>query len=124
MGPLTNSGSIEPITGQFHDTAPIHVNEEITIRLTGLINLGISLLNFLFVMRYLLYVLAANPSHLFTRLVYTFTEPFLSVFQGLTRSPLFGDIAFELNLLIAVTVYSLIGWIAVKLIRILFAQPE
>ena len=123
MGPLTNSGRIQSITGQFHDTAPMHVNEEITIRLTGLINLGLSLLNFLFAMRYLLYVLAASPSHLIARLVHAFTEPFLSVFQGLTRSPLFGDIAFELNLLIAVTVYSLLGWIAVRLIRILFAQP-
>lgn len=125
MRPITaDTGRFQPITGQLWDNAPAQVNQEIVIRVTGLIQLGASLLNVLIVMRYLLIRLQASPEHLFAQLVYNITEPFVTVFQGLTRSPLFRDIALEINILIAVMVYSLLGWIAIRLVRILFASPK
>jgi uncharacterized protein YggT (Ycf19 family) len=103
---------------------PVHINQEILQRVSGLINLGVSLLNILIVMRLILDLLDASPFHPFARLIYSTTEPFLSVFQGLTRSPLFSGVASELNTLIAITVYSLLAWIATKLMRILFASSN
>lgn len=124
MRQITDSRRVQSITGRTRDTEPVHVNQEIMQRVIGLINMGVSLLNILIAMRFLLYLLDASPLHPFARLIYSTTEPFLSVFEGLTRSPLFRDVAFELNTLIAVTVYSLLGWVATKLIRILFASPR
>ena len=37
MRPITDSGPFQPITGQIRDTAPVQVNQEILIRVTGLI---------------------------------------------------------------------------------------
>lgn len=125
MKPMTDSGRfLRPITGQIHDTAPAQVNQEILIRITGLIQLGVSLLNMTLVMHYLLDLLDASRLHPFARLVYNAAGPFLAVFEGLTRSPQFRDVALELNTLIAITVYSLLGWVAIRLIRILFASPR
>ena len=124
MSQITNSGRFQPITGQLRDNAPVQVNQEILIRITGLIQLGISLLDILILMRYLLDRLQASPLHPFASLIYITSEPFLNIFQGLTRLPLLQDAALEVNTLIAVTVYSLLGWIATRLIRILFASPK
>jgi hypothetical protein len=123
MRPITDSGRfLQPITGQIHDTAPAQVNQEILIRVTGLINLGVSLLDLLIVLRYLLNLLDASPLQPFAGMIYRMSEPFVAVFQGLTRLPLFQDMALELNTLIAILAYSLLGWIAIRLIRILFAS--
>lgn len=124
MRPITDSGRFQPITGQIRDTAPAEVNQEILTRVTGLIQLGTWLLNVLLVLRYVLEMVEASPSHPFASLIYAVSEPFLSVFSGLTRSPLFREVALELNTLIAVAVYSLLGWFATRLIRILFASPK
>jgi uncharacterized protein YggT (Ycf19 family) len=106
------------------DTGYVHVNQEIAQRVSGLITLGVSLLNILIVMRYLLELLVASPFNPFASLVYSITEPFMSVFQGLVRSPIFGEVTPELNTLIAIMVYSLLGWIATRLIRILLDDPK
>lgn len=124
MRPITDSGRFQTITGQIRDTAPVEVNQEILTRVTGLIQFGVSLLDILILMRYVLDLLQASPAHPFASLIYALSEPFLSVFEGLTRSPLFREIALELHTLIAITVYSLLGWIATRLIRILFASPK
>jgi hypothetical protein len=124
MRSITNSGRFSPITGEIRDYAPVQVNQEILIRVTGLIQLGTSLLNMVIVMRYILELVQASPGHPFASLIYAASEPFLSVFEGLTRSPLFRDVAFELNTLIAIMVYSLLGWIAMRLLRILFASSK
>ncbi len=124
MRPITDSGRFQPITAQLWDNPPVQANQEIVIRVTGLIQLGASLLNIMIVLRYLLSVLQASPANTFARLVYNVTEPFVSVFQGLTRSPLLRDIALEVNTLIAILVYSVLAWVAVRLVRILFASPK
>jgi len=123
MREITDSRIIQPATSQPQDIEPLHVNQEILQRVTGLTHLGVSLINILILMHLLLRLLAASPLNPFARLVYSTSEPFLSVFQGLTRSPVFQDVAFELNTLIAITVYSLLGWLATRLIRIMFASP-
>lgn len=124
MKPITDTGRFQPITGQLWDNAPAQVNQEILIRVTGLIRLSASLLNMMIILRYVLTLLQASPAHPFARLIYNVTEPFMSVFQGLTRSSQFKDLALELNTLIALVAYSLLAWVAVRLVRILFASPK
>jgi hypothetical protein len=125
MTPMTDSGRfIQPITGQIREAEPVQVNQEIVTRVTGLIQLGTSLLNILIVLRYVLELVQASRLHAFASLIYAISEPFLSVFAGLTRSPQLRDVALELNSLIAIMVYSLLGWIAIQLVRILFANRK
>ena len=124
MREITDARRVQPITGQLAEIEPVHLNQEILQRITGLIQLGISLLNILIGLRVLLDFLDATPSHPFAALIYSTSEPFISVFDGLTRSPLFKDVALELNILVAIIVYSLFGWAAIRLIRIMFASPK
>lgn len=124
MREITDSRRFQPITGQQLDIEPVHINQEILQSTTGLVNLGTILLNSLILMRLLLDLLDASPSHPFAMLIYSTSEPFMSAFQGLTRSHLFSDIAPEINILVAVIVYSLLGWIAIRLLRIMFASPR
>ena len=124
MKHTTNSRYMQPITGQYKAIEPIHVDQEIMQRVTGLISLGFNLINILILFRFLLDLLNASLFNPFARLIFNLSEPFLSMFEGLIRSPLFRDVAPELTTLIAVTIYSLLGWSLAKLIRILFARQS
>ncbi len=124
MKPITDTGQFQPITGQLWDNAPVQANQEIVIRVTALIQLGSSLLNLMIVLRYLLDVLQASPVNTFAKLIYSVTEPFVSIFEGLTRSHLFRDLALELNTLFAIVAYSALAWVAGRLVRILFASQK
>ena len=122
MSQITDTGRIRSITGKPLVLESPNVNQEILQRVTGLINLGVSFLNSLICMRFLLNLLDANRANPFARFIYSTTEPFLSVFQGLTRRPSFDGVVFELNALIAIAVYSLLAWAIIRLVRILFAR--
>jgi len=103
---------------------PPHVDQEIMQRITGLILLGVSLLNSLICTRFMLKLMAANPANLFAELVYRTTQPFLNVFQGLIRVFNVEGSVFELHDLIAIAVYAMLGWSTVRLIRIMFARID
>ena len=91
-------------------------------RITGLIQLAFVILNGLIGLRFLLKLMAANPANPFAQLVYFLTAPFLWMFQGITFTPAFGGIEIEFFSLIAIAVYSLIGWILIQLIWLLFSR--
>jgi uncharacterized protein YggT (Ycf19 family) len=120
----TDTGRIRPITSHPRDLEPAHVSPEILHRITGLIGFGITLLNSLICLRFLLVLVDANRSNEFARFIFSTTEPFLTVFQGLTRAQSFNGIVVELTTLIAITVYSLLGWSIIQLLRTLFAQEK
>ena len=100
------------------------INEETLRRITGLTQLGFGVLNGLIGLRFLLKLMAANPTNPFASLVYFITTPFLWMFQGLTRTPTFEGIQIEFFSLIAIVVYALIGWIIIQLIWILFSRMK
>lgn len=119
MSHMTDSGRhAQPITGSQRHT-PTTLNQAILSRTTGLIQLVVSLLNVAFILRFLVELVEAPATNPFAQFIRTITEPFLSIFQGLTRSPAFADVAFELHILLAITVYSLLGWAATRILRIL-----
>ena len=91
-------------------------------RLTGLIQLAFVVLNGLIGLRFLLKLMAANPANPFAQMVYFLTTPFLWMFQGITYTPTFGGVEIEFFSLIAIAVYSLIAWILIQLIWLLFSR--
>ena len=91
-------------------------------RIIGLIQLAFGVLDGLIGLRFLLKLMAANPNNPFAQILYFVTDPFLWMFRGLTRTPTFEGIVIEFFDLIAIVVYSLLCWVLVQLIWILFAR--
>jgi len=122
MKQTTHPKYIQHITGQYKAIDSVSPNQEIVQRVTGLITLAFNTINILIIIRFLLDLLHVSLFNPFARLIFATTEPFLSIFRGLTHSPLFHNVTLELTTLIAITVYSLLGWSLNKLLRILFAR--
>lgn len=93
-------------------------------RLTGLVILAFGTLNGLILLRFLLKLMAANPANIFASFIYTITEPFLVIFQGLTPTPAFAGIVLEFHDLIAIVVYAGLAWLIVRLMWLLFARYQ
>jgi hypothetical protein len=74
-------------------------------------------------LRVFLKLIAANPRNPFANLLYQFTALFLWPFRGLTADPSGGGIVLEVNSLIAMMVYGLLGWVIVRLIWLIFYRP-
>ena len=75
---------------------------------------------FLLILRMILALLGANPLNAFADLVYSLSNPFVAPFRGLLQvgAVELGVSRFEFETLIAVVVYTLIGWGIVKLINL------
>ena len=124
MSQLSDTGRIRSTTGRTSSLRVFVINEGTLRRITGLIQLGFGVLNGLIGLRFLLKLMAANPANPFASLIYFVTSPFLWMFQGLTRTPAFEGIEIEFFSLIAIVVYSLIGWVIIQLMWILFSRMK
>jgi len=124
MNHITDTGRAHPITERSWGTETAHIHEQILYQVSGLISLGVSILNSLICVRFLLVILDADRTNDFVRFVFITSQPFLAIFQGLIRSPVYKEVEFELISLLAITVYSLLGWIMLKLLSILFARGK
>jgi hypothetical protein len=124
MSQLSDTGRIKSTTGRTSSLRVFVINEGTLRRITGLIQLGFGVLNGLIGLRFLLKLMAANPVNPFASLIYFITSPFLWMFQGLTRTPAFEGIEIEFFSLIAIVVYSLIGWVIIQLMWILFSRMK
>ncbi len=110
------------VTRQTYTWNGLTISHGTLSRITGLIQLAFVILNGLIGLRFLLKLMAANPDNAFAQLIYFITIPFLWMFQGITYTPKFGGIEIEFFSLIAIAVYSLIGWIVIQLIWLLFSR--
>jgi hypothetical protein len=124
MSQLSDTGQIKSTTGRTSSLRVFVINEGTLRRITGLIQLGFGVLNGLIGLRFLLKLMAANPANPYASLIYFITSPFLWMFQGLTRTPAFEGIEIEFFSLIAIVVYSLIGWVIIQLLWILFSRMK
>jgi hypothetical protein len=97
-------------------------SQETLKRITGMIELGTVVVNSLIALRFLLKLMAANPTNAFAQLVYFLTAPFLAIFVGLTDTPSFDGIVIEFYDLIAILVYFALGWAVIRVLWILFAR--
>lgn len=80
----------------------------------------VAVLVILLVIRLILALLGANPANAFADFIYTTSNPFVAPFRGLLRVGTLdlGVARFETETLVAIIVYSLIGWLIVKLINL------
>jgi hypothetical protein len=124
MSHITDTRPARPIIEQPWDLETAHIHEQIVYQVGSLISLGVSLLNSLICLRFLFILLDANRTNEFALFVFITTEPFLAIFQDLTNSPSFNGIEVELISLVAITVYSLLGWVMIRALSILFARAR
>jgi hypothetical protein len=124
MSHISDTDRITSTTGRTYATRVFMMREETLRRITGLVQLAFGVLNSLIGLRFLLKLMAANPANPFANLIYSITTPFLWMFEGLTRTPAFEGIEVEFFSLIAIAVYSLIAWVIVQLLWILFARMK
>ncbi len=70
-------------------------------------------------LRFILRVTGANPDNTFAQFIYNLSAPFVAPFSTLFVSPTAdgGANIFDVNLLIAIVVYALLGSLAVWLVQ-------
>ena len=122
MNQTNNTDRFQAITSRTSAIRVFTLSSETLRRITSLIQLAFGVLNGLIGLRFLLKLMAANPENPFASLIYFITQPFIWIFQDLTRTPSFEGIQIEFFSLIAIAVYGLLGWIIIQLIWILFAR--
>jgi hypothetical protein len=124
MNQINDTDRIHSVTSRTSTVRVFAINSETLRRITALIQLAFGVLNGTIGLRFLLKLMAADPQNPFASLIYFITQPFLWMFQGLTRTPSFEGIEVEFFSLIAIVVYALIGWVTVQLLWILFARMK
>lgn len=84
----------------------------------------VALLEVLLMLRFLLRFSGANTENAFTQFIYKLSAPFIAPFATLFVSPVYGGGAniFDVNILVAIVIYSLLGWLAVWLVRFIYAR--
>lgn len=122
MSQVSDTDRLKPVTQKTSTLPVLTIGQDTLRRITGLIQLGFGILESLIGMRFLLKLMAANPTNPFAQLVYFLTEPFLLLFKGLTRTPSFEGIVIEFYDLVAMAVYAMLGWVIIQLLWILFAR--
>lgn len=87
--------------------------------ITNSIYLLVGLLEILLVLRFFLRLAGANTQNTFAQFIYNLSEPFIAPFSTLFVSPVTagGASIFDVNVLIAMIVYALLGWLAVWLFK-------
>lgn len=84
----------------------------------------IGFINVVIAMRFVLLLLGANRGAAFTDFVYSLSAPFVAPFVGIFGEPVYGQSVFEVSSLLAIAVYTLIGWGIAKLITLTRPQDE
>ena len=78
-------------------------------------------INGLLAIRFVLRLLAANPSAGFTNFIYSITSPLVSPFRGVLASTTAGSAVLEWSTLLAMVIYWLLAWAIVRLFTV--AKP-
>ncbi|NJN72521.1 MAG: YggT family protein [Limnothrix sp. RL_2_0] len=88
----------------------------------------VGMLETLLLIRFFLRLTGANPDNMFARFIYNLSEPFVSPFSTLFISPTantsatIGQNIFDVNLVIAIIIYCLLGFLATWLVRYVYRQ--
>ncbi|MCW5317231.1 YggT family protein [Nostoc sp. KVJ3] len=80
-------------------------------------------LEILLTLRFLLRFFGANTKNAFAQFIYNLSDPFITPFSTLFISPVFGGGVniFDVNVLIAIIVYTLLGWLGAWVVRFIYA---
>jgi hypothetical protein len=93
-------------------------------RVTQLIYLVFGIIEGLIAIRFVLKALGANPNAGFAEFIYGFTHPLILPFIGLFGNPAAQGSILEINSIVALIVYALVGWLLAKLAWILLGETR
>ncbi len=93
-------------------------------QVSALIGFFFGVLEGLIGIRVILKLIGANPGNPFASLVYNFTGLFLAPFNGLVPTPAADGLVLEISSIIAIIVYALLAWAIIRLVWLLFYQPD
>lgn len=88
----------------------------------------VGMLETLLLIRFFLRLTGANPDNMFASFIYRLSEPFVAPFSTLFISPTaktdatIGENIFDVNLVIAIVIYCLLGFLATWLVRYVYRQ--
>jgi uncharacterized protein YggT (Ycf19 family) len=82
------------------------------------------MLEILLMIRFFLHFSGANTQNTFAQFIDNLSEPFIAPFSTLLISPVAGGGAniFDVNILVAIIIYALLGWLALWLVRFLYGR--
>jgi hypothetical protein len=110
------------------ERAPVAEQPRYNYRAAAAVGFIAGLVDVLIAGRFLLKLLGASAQSSFVNLIYGISSPLVAPFHGIFPSSGSASNSFEPAALVAIAVYSLIGWGAVVLIRIATAphgsKPE
>lgn len=86
----------------------------------------LGLLEVLLGLRFLFRLSGANTQNTVAEFIYSLSAPFIAPFSTLFVSPVSGGGAniFDVNVLIAMVVYAILGWLALWLVRYLAGRSQ
>jgi uncharacterized protein YggT (Ycf19 family) len=79
----------------------------------------VGLIDTLIAIRFLLKMFGANTASAFVGFMYALTDPLVAPFHGIFNTAAAGRSVFEPESIVAIIIYTLIGWGIVSLIRLL-----
>ena len=79
----------------------------------------VGLIDALIAIRFLLKMFGANTGSAFVAFMYALTDPLVAPFHGIFNTAAAGRSVFEPESIVAIIIYTLIGWGIVSLIRLL-----
>ena len=95
------------------------------LRVQSLVYTLVGLLEGLLAIRFIFALLGANANNGFANFIYNVTQPFVSPFQGLFNYDFQAGISrFEIETVVAMIVYALVGWLFISLMQIGKRDPE
>jgi len=87
-------------------------------RIARMVYLVFGVLEALLVIRFILKLLAANPDAGFSSFIYSITQPFLVLFQGVFPDAFTRGSVLEVSTLLAILVYALLAWGIASFVRL------
>jgi len=119
---VSQHGSSEYVEHVVEDAAA--AQRSFSYQLTAFLWLMIGALEALLALRFILKLMAANPSNAFARLIYGLSDLFVWPFVGLTATPSAMGIVVEIPTIIAMVVYAMLGWLVVSLFSLLLYRTR
>jgi len=89
-------------------------------RATQLVWLAVAIVEGLIGLRIVLKLIGSNPDNTFANFVYGISGLFVGPFVSLTGSPSSGGMTLEIPSIIAMAIYALLGWVIVRIARVLW----
>ena len=92
-------------------------------RIVQLVQFLTGALGVLLLLRVVLRLFGANPNNQFAQVIYGLSNPFVAPFANLFRNPVLGSsIVFDINALVAVLAYALLGWLVGRLLWLVWSR--